>query len=32
VFDCNATAPDGTPIPIAVTVTDESGNVSWATK
>ena len=32
VFDCNATAPDGTPIPIAVTVTDDAGNVSWETK
>ncbi|BCS33087.1 hypothetical protein TBR22_A23130 [Luteitalea sp. TBR-22] len=31
-FDCNATAPDGTPIPIAVTVTDDQGNVSWETK
>ena len=31
-FDCQATAPDGTPIPIAVTVTDDNGNVSWATK
>jgi hypothetical protein len=31
-FDCQATAPDGTPIPIAVTVADGNGNVSWATK
>lgn len=31
-FDCQATAPDGTPIPIGVTVTDDKGNVSWATK
>jgi hypothetical protein len=31
-FDCQATAPDGTPIPIAVTVTDGNGNVSWGTK
>ena len=31
-FDCQATAPDGTPIPIAVTVSDDNGNVSWATK
>ena len=32
VFDCQATAADGTPIPIGVTVTDDKGNVSWATK
>lgn len=31
-FDCEASAPDGTPIPIAVTVTDDNGNVSWETK
>lgn len=31
-FDCQATAPDGTPIPIVVSVTDDEGNVSWATK
>ena len=31
-FDCDATAPDGTPIPIGVTVTDDNGNVSWETK
>jgi len=31
-FDCQATAPDGTPIPIGVTVSDENGNVSWETK
>jgi hypothetical protein len=31
-FDCQATAPDGTPIPIGVTVTDAEGNVSWETK
>ena len=31
-FDCRATAPDGTPIPIGVTVTDGDGNVSWETK
>jgi len=31
-FDCNAKAPDGTPIPIVVTVTDDDGNISWATK
>ncbi|MCC6162807.1 MAG: DUF4333 domain-containing protein [Acidobacteria bacterium] len=31
-FDCSATAPDGTPIPIGVTVTDDNGNVNWETK
>jgi hypothetical protein len=31
-FDCQATAPDGTPIPIGVTVTDDGGNVSWETR
>lgn len=31
-FDCEAKAPDGTPIPIVVTVTDDDGNISWATK
>ena len=31
-FDCQATAPDGTPIPIAVKVSDDNGNVSWETK
>lgn len=31
-FDCQASAPDGTPIPIGVTVTDDNGNVSWETK
>lgn len=31
-FDCDAQAPDGTPIPIVVTVTDDDGNISWATK
>ena len=31
-FDCQAAAPDGTPIPIVVTVTDDNGNVSWETK
>lgn len=31
-FDCQAAAPDGTPIPIGVTVTDDNGNVSWETK
>lgn len=31
-FDCQATAPDGTPIPIGVTVSDNDGNVSWETK
>ncbi|AMY09995.1 hypothetical protein LuPra_03222 [Luteitalea pratensis] len=31
-FDCQATAPDGTPIPIGVTVADGNGNVSWETK
>ncbi len=31
-FDCQATAPDGTPIPIGVTVSDDDGNVSWETK
>ena len=31
-FDCQATAPDGTPIPIGVTVADGDGNVSWETK
>jgi hypothetical protein len=31
-FDCQASAPDGTPIPIAVTVSDDNGNVSWETK
>ena len=31
-FDCQATAPDGMPIPIGVTVTDDNGNVSWETK
>lgn len=31
-FDCQATAPDGTPIPIRVTVADENGNVSWETR
>lgn len=31
-FECQATRPDGTPIPIGVTVSDENGNVSWETK
>jgi len=31
-FDCQATAPDGTPIPIGVTVADGNGNVRWETK
>lgn len=31
-FECEAKAPDGTPIPIVVTVTDDDGNISWATK
>jgi len=31
-FDCQATAPDGTPIPIVVTVSDDDGNVSWETR
>lgn len=31
-FDCSASAPDGTRIPIAVTVSDDNGNVSWATR
>ena len=31
-FDCQATAPDGTPIPIGVTVIDDNGNVSWETR
>lgn len=31
-FDCQAAAPDGTPIPIGVTVSDDKGNVEWGTK
>lgn len=31
-FQCEAKAPDGTPIPIVVTVTDDDGNISWATR
>lgn len=31
-FECQATAPDGTPIPIVVTVSDDDGNVNWETK
>jgi hypothetical protein len=31
-FECEAKAPDGTAIPIVVTVTDDDGNISWATK
>lgn len=31
-FECEARAADGTPIPIVVTVTDDDGNISWATK
>jgi hypothetical protein len=31
-FDCQARASDGAQIPIAVTVADSHGNVSWETK
>lgn len=31
-FDCQATAADGTPIPIGVIVADQDGNVNWTTK
>ena len=31
-FDCQAKSPDGTPIPIGVTVADADGNISWQTK
>jgi Domain of unknown function (DUF4333) len=31
-FECQATTADGQTVPIVVSVTDEQGNISWATK
>jgi hypothetical protein len=31
-LECRATAGDGTPIQIGVTVADDHGNVRWATR
>ena len=31
-FECEATAPDGTAVPIVVTVADNDGNIEWKTK